>query len=257
MKRWASRFKLKNDVWVYVPTKEALVYGRGISKILQSKWVVPDYYYHLLAGGHIEALKVHLASKFFIRADIHRFFNSVNRSRVTRSLKRFYGYEEAREIACLSTVPFFTDGKKEYVLPFGFPQSQILASICFSDSKLGRYLDSLVRDSKLVVSIYVDDIIVSGNDEQLLKEVMGVLKQYAESSGFCFSKGKTSGPAEDFNAFNISLVDGALEITDTRMEIFRLALLAAEIDAQVLGILSYVNSVNKDQHADLLEALKL
>ncbi len=250
MKRWLSRFRLKSDVWVYVPTNDALKYGQRIAGALLAKWPAPDYYYHLLPGGHVEALRSHASSKFFIKADVHRFFNSINRSRITRVLKRFYSYKEAREIACLSTVPIFNDGGKKYVLPFGFSQSQILSSICFRESKLGGYLNSLV-DLGLVISVYVDDIIISGEDEQELNEILNKLQACAESSGFRLNAEKTVGPAEFVTAFNIFLDRGVLRISEGRMNAFKLALMAADSEAQVKGILGYVASVNEHQLVEL------
>ncbi len=122
--RWISKFQIKPNSWVFVPTEEMIQYGLNLKQSIQKHWTPPDYYYHLRNGGHVKALKIHTESQYFIFLDIKDFFDSINRSRITRCMKKYFGYDKAREIAIGSTVK----SNKKFILPFGFVQSPIIAS---------------------------------------------------------------------------------------------------------------------------------
>lgn len=118
--RWIHKFELKKDKWVYVPSELTRSEGIKILNSLSTKWTPPVYFYHFRKGGHIEALKVHLDSYYFAYIDLKGFFNSTSRSRVSRALKEFYSYEQARNIAKMSTIKNPTDSRLAHILPFGF-----------------------------------------------------------------------------------------------------------------------------------------
>ncbi|HEB57236.1 MAG TPA: hypothetical protein ENI98_13240 [Gammaproteobacteria bacterium] len=183
--QWAHRFELKPDCWVFVPTDESLLYGKKVKNEIESKWVTPYYYSHLKAGGHITALKSHIGNNYFIRADIKQFFNSINRTRVTRELKLIFNpYKLARSIACNSIVTKPNSNGKESILPFGFVQSPIIASLCLSKSALGRYLDKL-GSTGFKVTVYMDDIIISTSQSYNTAELaLSNLLDRAERSRF-------------------------------------------------------------------------
>ena len=128
--QWSHKFEIKPGRWVFVPDKAAIVRGYEIKNKISSVWKAPYYYAHFKNGGHVAALKRHLGNDLFIRADIKQFFNQVNRSKVTRALKSFTrNYLESRDIACESTVRKPDGAANEFILPFGFVQSPIIASL--------------------------------------------------------------------------------------------------------------------------------
>ena len=116
--KWESRFELKPNKWVFVPTAETIAVGRKIKKSIKECWKPPSYYYHLRSGGHVSALKSHLKHAAFLHLDVQDFFGSINKTRVTRCLKSKVGYAIAREWANISTVIDPRD-KKKYIIPFG------------------------------------------------------------------------------------------------------------------------------------------
>lgn len=180
--RWSSKFKIKEGAWVFVPTEKTIAQGLLIKQLIEDCWKAPGHYYHLRKGGHVRALREHTEHRYFIHLDIQNFFGQINRSRVTRSLKEHVPYERAREIAVESTVRLPESPEVKYILPFGFVQSPIIASICLSKSALGRYLSRLKHRKGLAVSVYMDDILVSGdNPEELLQE-MAKIKAASEKS---------------------------------------------------------------------------
>lgn len=72
-KRWDNKFLLKKDLWVYVPSDEMYAFGKKIHTNLSKRWKRPANYYHLLAGGHVAALKYHQSDSYFAKFDIKNF----------------------------------------------------------------------------------------------------------------------------------------------------------------------------------------
>lgn len=210
----------------------------------------PRFYFHLREGGHVAAVRCHMPSKFFFRADIDDFFGRVSRSRITRCLKSWFSYVDAREMASESVVK--RPGVEGFALPYGFVQSPVLASLALEKSKLGAYLGKLNGRGDLRVSVYVDDIIISGDDKGLLAEVSQQLIDVASKALFPVGIGKREGPAEEVTAFNIRVSHAALDLTDARMAALRLNYQAATSEYSRAGILSYINSVNPLQVATVL-----
>lgn len=248
--KWTHRYQLKPGRWVFVPSEEAKRAGGHIKREVAAKWKAPDFYFHLRAGGHIAAVRSHASSTFFYRADLDDFFARVNRSRITRCLKSLFPYPDARAMASESVVKRpALDG---YVLPYGFVQSPILASLALDMSKLGSFLRKLYARKDLIVSVYVDDIIISSDDEPTLREIAGQLDQFANAALFPISAIKIEGPALGITAFNIELSHEMLRITEARLAGLRAAYQAATSDNGKAGIFSYVESVNTDQTHNLM-----
>lgn len=244
--KWSTRFELKPGRWVFVPTDEAAALGKQIKKSLEERWKPPSYYYHLREGGHVAALKAHVAHKTFLHLDIQNFFGSINRTRVTRCLKPVVGYKLAREWATESTVLDPANPDRS-MIPYGFIQSQILASMCLRESALGRCLHKIQVSSKAEVSVYVDDIIVSTNDENV-PDLHGRIKTAAARAAFALNAEKEQGPATEVRAFNVRLSSGLLAVTEDRLGRFIEALTdpdASEPKRQ--AIIAYIKSINAAQ----------
>lgn len=247
--KWSTRFELKPGRWVYVPTPEARAIGFEIKTQLQKLWIPPDYYFHLQRGGHVAAVKSHLKSRRFMRADIRNFFGSTNRTRVTRCLKPLLSYKVAREWAVNSTVRH--PGGKIAALPYGFVQSQLLASLCLFESALGRFLHRIQRKNGVIVSVYVDDILVSARDPDALDGLHEGLLVAGERACLTFDPAKSSAPAEAVSAFNILLSEASMMIDPLRLQQFSARLAAGATPSEQQGIRSYVRSVCPDQAKSL------
>ncbi len=243
--KWSSKFELRPGKWVFVPTPESIDTGRKIKRALEKCWIPPPYYFHLRAGGHVEALRSHLKHSQFLRIDIQDFFGSINRTRVTRSLKNKFPYKIAREYANASTAPDPSD--KRIMLPFGFVQSQIVAAVCLAESALGIYLDKLKANSNVELTVYVDDIIVSSSDNALLEQVLQDIKAAADKASFTLNPCKQEGPASIITAFNVTVTSGNMEVDPERLKLFEEALSEASSEQKIAGIKAYVMSVNTKQ----------
>jgi hypothetical protein len=244
--KWSSKFELKPGKWVFIPTPDAVATGKKIKRAIEKCWRPPSYYFHLRAGGHVEALRSHLVHDNFLRIDIQDFFGSISRTRVTRCLKEKFGYTIARACANASTVPDPVVEKRT-IIPFGFVQSQILAAVCLSESALGIYLGKLSRNTSVALTVYVDDIIVSTSDSVLLEHVLKDILNAAAKSNFVLNSAKQEGPAAAITAFNIVLTKGSMSVDAERYKRFEEALAEAKNMHQYLGITSYVTSVNAAQ----------
>jgi Reverse transcriptase (RNA-dependent DNA polymerase) len=248
---WSSKFELKPGKWVFVPTIEAVDIGKRIKKAIEKCWTPPPYYFHLKAGGHVAALRLHLSHDIFLRIDIQDFFGSISRTRVTRCLKNKFGYKIAYSYANESTVPV-PGAANRYVVPFGFVQSQIIAAVCLAESALGAYLSRISSNSDLALTVYVDDIIVSSSNATLLKSIHEGIEEAASRAHFILNTEKQEGPSAVITAFNILLARGSMKVSADRYQQFKEALAAATSEHQRAGIQSYVTSVNALQGADLL-----
>lgn len=247
--KWTHLYELKPGRWVFVPTVDARKTGRRIKREVTARWTPPDFYFHLRAGGHVAAIRCHESRKYFFRADLEDFFGQVNRSRVTRCLKEWFPYAAAREMASESVVR--RPALPGFVLPYGFIQSPILASLALDRSKLGSYLRTLDAKSQFNVSVYVDDIIISCDDEEALTTAALAFDANSLAAGFPVSSSKREGPGLRITAFNIELSHMATWITGGRMAKFRAAYKAASTSHCQAGILTYVDSVNPAQSGSL------
>lgn len=254
-KRWDNKFLLKKDHWVYVPSDEMSAFGKGIHNTLSMRWKRPENYYHLLTGGHVAALKYHQPDSYFAKFDIKNFFNSISKTRITRSIKSLVGYSAAREIATVSTVPVSHQQSFSHCLPYGFVQSPILASICLRDSYLGHLIERKCKSCK--ISVYMDDIVISGNSESDVNALLNELLSAASKSHFEVNSSKVSLTSHTLESFNIELSQQTLNITADRLDAFKQEILNTENQAKIDAIIGYVKTVNISQAGLLSKYLVL
>ncbi|MCF4010411.1 reverse transcriptase domain-containing protein [Rheinheimera sp. UJ63] len=248
-RRWDNKFLLKKDLWVYVPSDEMYAFGKKIHTTLSMRWKRPANYYHLIAGGHVAALKYHQSDSYFAKFDIKNFFNSISKTRITRSIKSLVGYSAAREIATVSTVPVSHQQSFSHCLPYGFVQSPILASICLRDSYLGRLIERKFKSCK--ISVYMDDIVISGNSESDVDALLNELLSAASKSHFEVNPSKVRLTSHTLESFNIELSQQTLNITADRLDAFKQEILNTENQAKIDAIIGYVKTVNISQAGSL------
>lgn len=245
--KWIHRISIKNGKWIFVPSEYSRVYGKFVAKRIKLEWHAPRYFYHLRGGGHLSAIDAHLKNKYFSRLDIENFFGSITASRITRVLKPYLGYEMSREIAKQSTVRVPGSTKKELMLPFGFVQSTILASICLEKSSLGIFLNKVQKDKTISLSVYMDDILISSNNKQKLVEVTGEIKKSIYRSSWLSNIKKEVIASESITAFNIDFSQNKKYVNQVRLKQLEFDFYQAESVAKKNGISSYVKKVNYEQ----------
>lgn len=227
----------KNGKPIFAPNDTGKGWGRKIKRRVAKLFKFDHFVYHFKDGSHVKALHNHRKNTFFCRVDIERFFYSIRRNRVKRVL-RDIGVRKAEEFAKWSTVknPYEGGG---YVLPYGFIQSPILATLVLVSSAVGSYLRGLDANA-ITVSVYMDDICLSSNDEAALWEAFEGLKKAAAAAGFALNADKTRPPARLIDIFNCSLQNGTTEVLPDRIAEFYSSSPTA---ASVEGFETYVDIV--------------
>lgn len=203
---------------IFVPNDFSKSLGKKLARKIAKKYTFDKFIYHFKEGSHVLALHRHRANTFFCRVDIHRFFYSVKRNRVKRILKAI-GIPRPEHHAKWSTVknPFEGGG---YVLPYGFVQSPMLATLILAESPVGNFICDLPET--ITASVYMDDICLSGNDEAELQDALARLKEAVAAAGFNLNEDKTREPAKHIDIFNCSLENGTTAVLPERIDDFHL-----------------------------------
>ncbi|TPG61486.1 reverse transcriptase domain-containing protein [Ewingella americana] len=247
MDKWIHKFEIKEGRWVYVPSEKTREIGGKIHFYIKHKWNYPLYMYHLRKGGHVAAANRHIKKQYFSLIDISDFFGSTSQSRVTRELGKLIPYAKAREIAKLSTVRSPPSNGLKHVIPYGYPQSPILATLCFHQSFCGKLINIISKSGQISVSIYMDDILLSSDDLSQLEIAFNSVKAALAKSGYCINERKTQSPSTMVKVFNLELSQQSLRVSPKRIVEFLQAYISSKNAAERKGIASYVGSVNKSQ----------
>ncbi|WP_052742506.1 reverse transcriptase domain-containing protein [Sphingomonas sp. Ag1] len=247
---YASKFKLPKGTQVFVPTDNGVAIGNDIVKQVAKRWRPPAFFYHLQSGGHVAAVRVHHAKPWLASVDLARFFNQVTRTRVHRALRRI-GFDQGEAFTMASDSTVEEDvGSRRFSLPFGFVQSPLLASVAIEQSALGAAIRSL-RKVGVEVTVYVDDITVSADNEADVRSALDTLHSGADLAGFHFNEAKQQGPAPEIEGFNIVFGSHTMRVSDKRFAEFEEAVLTGS-EPQVEGVIGYVDSVNAGQAQTLV-----
>ncbi|MFD2234229.1 reverse transcriptase domain-containing protein [Phaeospirillum tilakii] len=248
---YTQKFQLGNGKFVYVQEGKCRDNGQKLIQWCLRRWKPPGHYFHYQDGGHVAAIKIHLKSQYFARADLERFFWHVTRNKVVRALKRIgVRYSDAYEYAVNATVA----DKGRYFLPFGFVESPYLATICLDKSKLGLAFRELMGKG-IKLSVYVDDVILSGDDRAELEEALELIGRVGSEVGFPLNATKVQRAGPEVSAFNIEAGTGRMAVTDHRMREFEAAVLEAGDGPRSRAIIAYVSTVNRDQSEALAELI--
>ncbi|MEH6530764.1 MAG: reverse transcriptase domain-containing protein [Photobacterium frigidiphilum] len=248
---WIEKYEVKPGRWVYIPTEESKLLGKKIIKHVNKHWQAPPYFFHLKKGGHVQALKSHLESHYFASLDIADFFGSMSRTRVTRSLKEYLGYEDARAIAKASTIPHRRKDEHSHALPYGFSQSPLLASLCLDKSTLGKCIKECYESPEAIITVYMDDIVVSSSNKTHIQKWLNKVKFAAKKSNLKLNEAKELPISAKVEVFNIELSTEALAITDKRFSLFYDVYKNSTSEPQRHGIGGYVWTVNPQQAKQL------
>jgi hypothetical protein len=203
--------------FVFVPTDECRQYGERLLQECRELVQLPDYHFHYTPGGHVAALHRHIQNRFFFRIDIRRFFYSIRRNRVDGALRHF-GISNARDRAKWSCVanPYADGG---YVLPIGFVQSPMLASLVVMRSPVADAIEEALHRGAFV-SMYFDDFIGSASDIDLLRDVFSRFIIACERAALPINDAKLVEPSPIATAFNCELRQGYSAVEPDRIAKF-------------------------------------
>jgi hypothetical protein len=201
---------------VFVPTERTRRIADELMPLVKVQVQFEPHYYHFTKGAHVAALHAHRGHRYFARLDLKNFFYSIGRNRVKAALKEI-GVASAEHYAKWSTVRNPYEDPR-YSLPYGFPQSPMLATLVLHLSALGTAIASLPPD--ILRSVYLDDIALSGDDLADLSEAFDGLKAAVEAANFTLNEDKVREPAEQIDLFNCDLSYGSSSVTDERVAAF-------------------------------------
>jgi len=189
--------------FIFVPTDQCQRKGRRILKFF-SKIAFPDYFFHYKPGGHVAALHVHIQHQYFFKIDIRNFFYSIARMRVTRAL-RHWRYPGAGTLAKWSCVanPL---GAPAHVLPIGFLQSPLLASLVLMRSPVAQAIER-ARANGVFVSVYLDDFLGSHDDETVLAAAYDDIRNTCAEARLIPNPSKLVPPTDAITAFNCDVTN--------------------------------------------------
>jgi hypothetical protein len=238
-------FLLPSGKRVFVQKKSSREEAKKICQEILSRWMPHRIFFHInRRGGHVAAMRLHIGNQYFAKIDISNFFGSVSRTKIARSLRSIgLNYKQAYNIAFDSVIHW--QGDK--FLPFGFYQSMILATLVLEKSAAGRFL---MVESRVTISVYVDDIIISCNDQSILNDVYELLlKKLCEAKfNACQKKSQYSGV--EVTSFNCTISKNSILINSDRMAKFELAWLQGSPYAKA-GIEKYIKVLNQEQFISL------
>lgn len=211
--KWTWERKGKH---IFAPSKDADRRGDQIIEFCDRAVDFPLCFYHYRKGGHVVALHGHLQNKFFFKIDIQNFFYSISRNRIAAALHGA-GFPWARNFAKWSSVRSPYALGPRYCLPIGFKQSPALASLVLMRSPVMAMVARAEEDGAFV-SIYLDDLICSGNNEAVLRNLYArFLVAFAEANLSPNPK-KLVAPTDELVVFNCELRHGFAHVTQERIE---------------------------------------
>ncbi|WP_432465898.1 reverse transcriptase domain-containing protein [Enterobacter kobei] len=138
-------------------------------------------------------------------------------------------------------------GQLKHVIPYGYPQSPILASLCFHQSFCGSTINTVSKSGHVSVSIFMDDILLSSDDLGQLENAFDIILEAIRRSGYTVNENKTQPPSLMVNVFNLELSQNSLRVTSKRIVEFLQAFISSKNPHERKGIASYVGSINTAQ----------
>lgn len=248
IRNYEECFLNQKKKWVFCPTKECKNRGYLYIENILKKWISPSYLFHFKKGGHVAAVKTHQNNKYFCKIDLKDFFPNIKKNKVQRILKKVgFSFNKSKEMAEWSTVAS-KQNKHLRNLPYGFVQSQIIASLCLDFSSLGTYLKKISSNDTLTV--YVDDIIISGNNKTHLKSIYLKSLEKLVESGFTLNETKSHPPQINTCAFNINIKQNEIYITKDRINKFT-EKIRENNEPATKAILNYISSISIKQKQNI------
>ena len=244
-------FEIKPGKPVYIQLPDALNRGEILTASILEVYKPSRLFFHLKRrGGHVHAMRIHTKNVYFSRFDIRDFFGNVTRAKIIRALVNIgWNRKEAFEAAWDSVV--VRDGRA--VLPFGFHQSPLLATLVLEQSALGVLLAEIAGHG-LTVSIYMDDMLISSNDHAKLTAASERIEEVAISAGFPLAVEKSAVALDSADIFNCRVGQDEIRFLDHRMAKF-LADHGVASEAGREAIERYIHAVSDHEYETFLESL--
>ena len=240
------KFKYRSrGKFIFVPNERCERKGYRIIEFFAKRVDFPDYFYHYKPGGHIAALHFHLKHQLFFKIDIQNFYYSIARMRVTRAL-RSWGYPGANTIAKWSCVANpHKPPVPRHVLPIGFVQSPLLASLVLMKSPVSQAIERAIKNG-VFVSVYLDDFIGSHDDPIILEAAYNDIRETCATCGLIPNPKKLIPPSKAIEAFNCDLRFGSALLQQERIDSY-----LSKPDRTALGDASFEQYKQRVERANI------
>jgi hypothetical protein len=201
--------------FIFVPNERCERRGRRMLKFFSKRVDFPKYFYHYEKGGHVAALHSHIEHGLFFKIDIQNFYYSIARMRVTRAL-RSWGYPGAGTFSKWSCVVNPVAGTPRHVLPIGFIQSPLLASLVLMKSDVAKAIERAIGNG-VQISVYLDDFIGSHDDEEVLSVAYADIRDTCVAAGLIPNPAKLVPPSAAITVFNCDVTFGSALVRGDRV----------------------------------------
>lgn len=208
--KYRSRGKI-----IFVPNEKCERRGKRMLKFFSKRVDFPDYFYHYKSGGHVAAMHAHVDNSLFFKIDVQNFYNSIARMRVTRALRKC-GYPGAGTFAKWSCVANPINAAPPHVLPIGFVQSPLLASLVLMKSAVSSAIERAIANG-VVITVYLDDFIGSHDDMATLTHAYNEIRETCVAAGLLPNPTKLVPPSVAITAFNCDLTHGSAIVRADRV----------------------------------------
>jgi hypothetical protein len=196
--------------------------------------------------SNIDNANFHRDSSLVVRFDIKKFYPSTKRMKVTKAFIHVLGY--GKEVSTLLSDLCCRDVKDDSYLAQGSPASTLTANLVFLP--VFKQLKSLADSHNLKISIFVDDIFVSGDNIDDMNEFITKVYNTIYKSGYKVSQGKVKVMRSDKIITGVVIKKGLLYITpELKMKIDHLKYRYSEGDISekelksLAGMVSYSKNV--------------
>lgn len=206
---------LHRNKYIFIPTDEATRRGEVILRFVNLEVTLPKNFFHYMSGGHVAAIHRHILHAYFFKCDLQQFFYSISRNRVAATLRQF-GFRDARDYAKWSCVknPYQTPS---YSLPIGFVQSPALATLALMKTSLVKTIVD-AEQVGIFTSIYLDDLVCSGDNLDMLTDVYGKILDEIRLARFVAHK--IIPPSSEIRVFNCIIRKRYAEVSNERVQRF-------------------------------------
>ena len=206
-------------------------------------------------------------SKYFLKLDIHDFFNSTTKEIILREMKKHW---------CLAILPdnildfWVTLCTKENVLPQGSPASPVFANIVLHEFDL--WLDENLKklDKDMVYTRYADDLLISSKNKfhQNITEIVGNISAKLKNYNLTLSEHKTRYGTNAGRNWNLGIMynkDNNLTVGYRQKKLFKNILhnaetgkieVTEEFKNKLQGQLAYAAYIEPEYFAPFIERAK-
>ena len=216
LENYVHRYQARGK-YIFAPNAQCNRKGERLLRFFKN-YDFPAYFFHYKPGGHVAALHSHLHHGLFFKIDLQNFFYSISRNRAAQALRRA-GFKPARTFAKWSSVRNPYNYGPQYVLPIGFMQSPLLASLALIGSPVIDAIEKCMTEGVLI-TVYFDDFIGSGDNIHAVAAAYERMLTAFEAANLTAAPHKLTPPAAAIRVFNCDLRKGRALVTPERIAAF-------------------------------------